>query len=340
MPISRSCWPDQMRVALIGGTRFIGRAIAEDLFGAGHSLLVLHRGQTEPEDLPTVEHLHVDRAQIGERASELAAFSPDAIVDCRALTGGDARSAIEAMPERARRVVLSSIDVYRAYESLRAGVQTDPVPLDETAPVRTKRYPYRGEVEGMDDYEKLDVEQEYLAVGATVLRLPMVYGERDYQRREEFVLRRVRAGRRRIPVGPATWITCLGYVREVARAVRLAVESEHVGGEVLNICQAPTWPVGLWAERILEAAGWDAELVKVPEETLPDDLGMTGSLSQHLMADPRKARELLGWTHADPEGCLRASVAWHMANPPPDEYPDFSQDERALLAAGVRIAGL
>ena len=37
-----------MRVIVLGGTRFIGRAVAEALVTAGHEPLVCHRGTTEP----------------------------------------------------------------------------------------------------------------------------------------------------------------------------------------------------------------------------------------------------------------------------------------------------
>ena len=55
----------------------------------------------------------------------------------------------------------------------------------ETSNVRDEKYPYRGQIPGMDDYDKLDVEEIYLAAGATVLRWPMVYGPNDGQRRED-----------------------------------------------------------------------------------------------------------------------------------------------------------
>ena len=46
----------------------------------------------------------------------------------------------EAVPpgDDRRLVVLSSMDVYRAYGSLHAGAVSDAVPLDETSPVRTE----------------------------------------------------------------------------------------------------------------------------------------------------------------------------------------------------------
>ena len=53
-----------VRVIVIGGTRFIGRASVELLVARGHRVLVVHRGQWEPSDLVEVEHLHVDRAEL------------------------------------------------------------------------------------------------------------------------------------------------------------------------------------------------------------------------------------------------------------------------------------
>jgi nucleoside-diphosphate-sugar epimerase len=275
----------------------------------------------------------MDRSELPERGGELAAFGPDALIDCRALSRQDARTTRGAVPDGIRLVVLSSMDVYRAFGSLLVGEVTDAVPLDESAPVRSNRFPYRGRGPEFEDYEKLDVEEEYLERGGVVCRLPMVYGERDYQTREEFVLRRVRAGRRRIPFGPGSWLTCLGYVGEVARAVRLAMETEQAGGQVFNVAQRTTWQVRLWAERILEAVGWEAELVRVPAEVLPEDLGVTKGHGQHLLADTAKAAHILGWVHDDPEPCLRRSVEWHLANPPEDADADFSSDDIALEAA-------
>ena len=38
-----------MRVAVIGGTGFIGRAIVAELEAAGHAVLVVHRGERESD---------------------------------------------------------------------------------------------------------------------------------------------------------------------------------------------------------------------------------------------------------------------------------------------------
>jgi len=319
-----------LRIAVLGGTRFIGRAAVEELAAHGHDLLVIHRGELEPEGLPEAQHLHTDRAALHAHREGLAAFRPDAALDCRALTRADAENAIAALPEGIRLVVISSMDVYRAFGAVNEGRETDPVPIDEDSPVRSKRYPYRNLVPDRHDYDKLDVEDVYLPLGATSLRLPMVYGERDYQRREEYILRRVRAGRKRIPFGAGTWLPSRGYVRDIARGIRLALESSAAAGEALNLCEDRTHSVGLWSRMILEAAGSDADLVRVADAALPADLEETGSLAQHVLATSRKARSLLGWSTTDPAECLRASVTWHLANPPDQPDLDFSADEAAL----------
>jgi nucleoside-diphosphate-sugar epimerase len=319
-----------LRIAVVGGTRFIGRAAVEELAAAGHELLIVHRGATEPEGMPEAQHLHADRAELPDHKAELAAFRPDAALDCRALTRADAENVVAALPAATRLVVVSSMDVYRAFGAVNLGTETDPVPIDEDSPVRSERYPYRHLVPDRYDYDKLDVEDVYLPRGATSLRLPMVYGERDYQRREEYILRRVRAGRTRIPVGAGKWLACRGYVRDLARGIRLTLESDVARGEALNLCEDRTYSVGLWSRMILDAADSDAELVRVADDVLPPDLEETGSPSQHVLATARKAKSLLGWSTTDPSECLRASVAWHLANPPEQPDPDFSPDDRAL----------
>jgi len=319
-----------MRVAVLGGTRFIGRAIVEDLVEAGHDVMVVHRGTTEPADLPEVIHLHAARAELPSVAGELRGFRPEGVIDTIAMTAADARAALDVLPVGPRLVVLSSMDVYRAYAALLDGTVSDPVPADETSPVREQRHPFRGQGSGMDDYEKLDVEELYLERAAAVCRLPMVYGEHDGQRREEFVLRRVRAGRVQIPFGPGGLLTTRAYVGDVAAGVRLALESDHSPGEVFNLGERRTATVELWARMILHAARAEAELVRVPDEALPDDLGLSGDVKQHLLCDSAKARTVLGWEDRDPMDALRRSVAWHLAHPPAGDDPGFDADEAAL----------
>jgi nucleoside-diphosphate-sugar epimerase len=326
-----------MRVMVLGGTRFIGAAIVEELHAHGHELLVVHRGEHEPADLPELEHLHAQRQDLPHLRGPVGDFDPEAVVDNCAYSAADAETTLAAIGDDVRLLVVSSMDVYRAFGAVLAGTETDPLPIDETSPVRLDRYPYRGRPHpsaDTDTYEKLDVEAAYLAREATVCRLPMVYGERDHQRREEPLLRRARAGRERVPAGSGGWLWTRGYVRDVAAGVRLALESDATVAEILNLGEARTWSMGLWARHVLEAAGSEAELTRVPDILLPDDLKVLGTIAQHLLVDSSKARDLLGWTETDPHEALARSVAWHLANPPESADAGFEADDRALAAAG------
>ena len=325
-----------MRVVILSGTSFVGRAICAELVARGHELLVVHRGQTEPPDPAPATHLHAERAAWPEHRAEIAAFRPDAAVDVSALDGPGADSALRALPEGLRLVVLSSVNVYRAYASARAGIHTDPVPLTEQSALRTTRH-----LDG-PEWENLDIEARYLPAGATVLRLGAVYGEHDYQQRLEFVLRRVRARRARIPFGAGTFLFSRIYVGDVATAVAAALERQSTaaagGGELFNIVESATPSIRLLAEQVLAAVGSSAELVTVPDHVLPPDLRITRAGTQALLADAAKARKHLDWQDSDPAQALERTIAWHLRNPPLAD-DDFAPDDAALHhAAPCRVA--
>lgn len=322
-----------MHVAVIGGTGFIGRAIVAELEAAGHAVLVVHRGRREPEDASASEHAHVDRQDVSGLVAAFDRFEVDALVDGIALTARDADDVLTAVPGALRMLALSSMDVYGAFGAVHADAESDPLPLDESSPVRSERYLYRGKIPGMDDYEKLEVEERFLWRGATIIRLPMVYGEHDPQRREEPILRRLRAGRTRIPVGAANWLWTRGYVGELARGVRLALENEAAAGEIFNLGEHRTSTIRAWYEQIVAAAGAQATLVPVEQASLPPDLRLSGMFRQHLLVDSSKARATFGWVHAEPSRTVPRSVRWHLEHPPAEWDADFSADDAALATA-------
>jgi hypothetical protein len=228
------------------------------------------------------------------------------------------------------------MDVYRAWELILDGGPAEvPVPFDEDGPLRTGRYPYRQRFpDTHHDYDKLDVEPAYLARGGTVLRLGMVYGPHDPQRREEPVLRRVRAGRRTIPTGPGSLLLPRVHVDDAATAIVNTLDRPGAAaGNAFNIAETTVYPVNGWIRAVLAAAGHDADLVRVPDEALPPDLRLTRGVEQQFLASVAKARDRLGWRPRDPGDGIKESTEWHLANPPEEADEDFSADDAALSAS-------
>ena len=98
-----------MRLLLLGGPRFLGRAIADTALAAGHELTFFNRGQTSPELFPEVEKLHGDRARDLEI---LAGREWDAVIDTSGYLPSVVRSSAEALARSNRYCFVSSISVY------------------------------------------------------------------------------------------------------------------------------------------------------------------------------------------------------------------------------------
>ncbi|WP_084774323.1 NAD-dependent epimerase/dehydratase family protein [Nonomuraea candida] len=324
-----------MRVLILGGTGFTGRRITHRLAERGDEVLVVHRGGTRAELPPGVRFLHTDRRSLADHAARVKEFAPEAVVDAYALTAADVDAVLPVLPE-VPTVVLSSVDVYQAFVGLNTGRELSPVPLDESSELRHDRHPYRdANLPGIPaDYDKLDVEERWLPRGAVVLRLPMIYGPHDGQRREDIILRRVRAGRDRIPVGAANLLWTRLHVDDLASAVLAALDHRAADGQVLTIGESSTVTVGGWFRQILAAAGSPAQLVRVPDDALPPALALTGAPAQHILVSSARATALLGWTAGDPAVRVAESVRWHLANPSPVPWSEeeAAADDAALAS--------
>ena len=67
-----------MKVLVLGGPKFLGRAMIEAALAGGHEVTLFNRGQTNPEVFPEVERLRGDR---DGGLGALASRNWDAVVD-------------------------------------------------------------------------------------------------------------------------------------------------------------------------------------------------------------------------------------------------------------------
>jgi nucleoside-diphosphate-sugar epimerase len=319
------------RVLVIGGTRFMGPHLVRLLCDQEHEVAVFHRGQSSATLPPGVLRIQGDRNRLADYAADMLAFRPEVVVDMICVNAAQEHALLDVFAGAAKRVVLaSSCDVYKAY-GVAIGTEPEsyglePVPLTESSPVRSKLYPYRLEqpraandpAKVYDDYDKIPCEQAVLnhpALAGTVLRLPMVFGPRDYQHRLHEYLAQMDSGVAEIKLNPAlhAWRDCRGYVTDMAHALALCAVNDKAAGRVYHVGEPANYSEGEWVECLGQAAGWHGRVVA--DDTAPPPDGLNAQ--QHLSIDSSAIRAELGYTEQTAiEEALAATVVWERANPP------------------------
>jgi nucleoside-diphosphate-sugar epimerase len=343
------------RVLVVGGTIFVGPSVVRQLAQAGHEVAIFHRGEHEIAQPDGVLHIHGDRDRIAEHRDAIARFAPETVVDMRAMTEAQARAVADAVRGIARRlVVVSSMDVYLAYGRLHGTEPGPPLepPFDEDSPLREKLFVYRGHwplptppPAWNDDYEKILVERVAMndaSLAGSVVRFPMVHGERDAQRRFFRIWKRIADGRRAILMSEkeAAFRSSRTHVDNAGHAVALVATDERAASRVYNVGEPDALPWSEWARLIGRQMTWGGQLVIRPSDELPAHLRDSRSdiWEHHLVADTTRIRRELGYREVvSREEGLRRALAWYAADPPPDPTAAGNLDYEAEDAALVTI---
>ena len=99
-----------MRLLILGGTKFLGRAATEAALARGHEVTLFNRGQTNPELFPNAAKIHGDREH---DLSLLNGRSWDAVIDPSGYVPHTVRASAEALDDAVDYYLyVSSISVY------------------------------------------------------------------------------------------------------------------------------------------------------------------------------------------------------------------------------------
>lgn len=246
-----------MELLVLGGTRFLGRAVAEAALGRGHAVTCLARGTAPPPD--GVTFVRADR----DEEDGLAALSGrpwDSVVD------------VTLHPVHVRRAVRDLTTAHWVFVST-ANVYADdawPEP-DESAPLVDPLDADR--MEGMETYggAKVACEQAYLTSGtaAAVVRAGLIGGPGDASGRSGYWPWRFAH-----PVGDEVAVpddpdlpTALVDVRDLADWIVLAAEHRLEGP--FNVT-GPTTPLSQVLTTAAEVAGTTARARPIPAAVLAE----------------------------------------------------------------------
>jgi 2'-hydroxyisoflavone reductase len=245
-----------VKLVLLGGSRFLGRAIADAALGRGHQLTFFNRGMTNPDLYPEVERL------IGERAGDLGVLRNgdwDAVVDSSGYLPRDVRASAQALSRVGLYCFVSSISVYADFS----------VPVDEDSRVAELGELSDDEVTN-ESYGPLKALCEQAVVDvfgerALIVRPGLITGPHDPTGRFTYWPHRFARGGEVLAPAPADKPTQSIDVRDLGEWI-VSVCERRVSG-VFNA----THPGFTWSELLRtcnDVAGGNAEVTWVAPEFL------------------------------------------------------------------------
>ncbi|MGI9492864.1 MAG: NAD-dependent epimerase/dehydratase family protein [Geminicoccaceae bacterium] len=262
-----------MKSLVVGGTGFLGGAIAEAALEAGHDVTVLSRGRAQRALSQELRMLQGDRfgdlkVLAGERFDlvfDTCGYTPDAVEQLLQVVGSKLK----------RYIFISSISVYCDYSKPHLS-ETDPVPTATNADfdvARTVSIEQRASAASYGrSYGPLKraceiVAQDRLGDRAILLRAGLLVGKGDYTDRLTWWVRRIdQGGRIPVPASEDSRFQMIDVRDAAAFTIRAAVE-ERSGPYNLT---CPTIQLSTLFNEIIEISGATAELIWVSERKLQE----------------------------------------------------------------------
>ena len=242
-----------MRLLLLGGPKFVGRALIEAALERGHEVATFNRGQTNPDLFPDVEKLHGDR---DGGLDPLRGRAWDAVVDTSGYVPGIVRKSAQVLAEAVGAYAfVSSVSYYADYREPRReedpGAQLGDMPSDRLL----EDYSNYGALKALCE----QAVQTVFADRALIVRPGLIVGPHDPTDRFTYWPRRAERGGPILAPAPPEQPVQMIDVRDLAGWILHLLEGGN--GGVFN---ATSPPRALTFGSILEASG-ATEVVWVDE---------------------------------------------------------------------------
>lgn len=270
-----------MRVLVLGGTRFLGRAVVAASLARGHEATLFNRGQTSPELFPEAERLRGDR---DGGLEALRGREWDAVIDPSGFVPRVVRDSTELLRDSVGRYIfVSSISVY----------QTRPPGFDEDAPVIELEDPsiedFRSSPEAYGGLKALceRVVADAFPESHANVRAGLIVGPHDPTGRFTYwPLRLARGGTVLAPGSPSRRVQFVD-VRDLGEWM-VGVAEKGTYGTFNATGPDPPVTMGELLDACGEAGGAESELVWVDEAFLVEhDVGMWMELPLWLSESER-----------------------------------------------------
>jgi len=296
-----------MRILILGGTRFVGRAIADACLAEGHDLTLFHRGRSGPNLFPDCKHM------IGDRDCDLSLVANedwDAVVDCCGYVPRIVRKSVQALSGHAHRYVfISTISVYK---------EADVDSIDEDSDRIELADPTTEVIDG-ETYGGLKAlcEDEIAAFEGPgmIIRPGLVAGPNDPSDRFSYWVMRAAQGDFLVPDDSVGFVQYVDARDLASFVVKVAAKGDSLTANAVGPRDSLTW--AKFASTLAEVGGgsavfadadWLAEQGVAPWVDVPLWLGSEGPLSMTRVSSKRGQQ--LGLEFRPLAATIRDTLQW------------------------------
>lgn len=175
-----------MKILVLGGTRFFGQKLVEQLLAAKHEVTIVTRGMSENPFGDQVKHIKVDRKDAAAFKAALANKEFDVVYDNICYSPNEAKQLCEIFNGSIQKLIFTStLSTYEANGKPHAEEDFNPY----TYEIRMGDTPEFTYGEGKRQAEA--VFYKYAEFPVVAVRFPIVMGEDDYTRRLHFHVERI-----------------------------------------------------------------------------------------------------------------------------------------------------
>ncbi len=267
-----------MKVLVMGGTRFNGLALVQELYKHGHEVTILNRGVSEAPVPNGVRRLTADRNDPAALAAALGDEEWDCVQDISGYNLEQVRNLVELVKNRTGHYIFASSTVSYAANRI--------LPIRETSAV--------DDTPRQNEYARNKLECERYLFGlhrserfpATSVPFSMVFGPNNIiPDREQRMFQRLLQGRTLLVPGDGTTVGMIGHVDDEARALRMMMGKPITFGKRYNLTGKDAYTDDGYIDTFAEVVGVEPKRVYVPPAVMDEfwdsgDAATVGRASQ------------------------------------------------------------
>lgn len=252
-----------MKILVMGGTRFNGLHLVQELVRCNHDVSILNRGLTQSPVPREVRRLYADRKEHQQLKEVLKQEEFDVIYDISAYVLEDVQSIVDICEGRVGHYIFASSTVVYAASKI--------LPITEDFPVdrSPNQSDYASNKLTCEDFLMKAYRQRHFPV--TVARFSMVFGpDNALPNREQRMFIRLVRNRKVLIPGRGTTLSQIGHVDDQARALRMMARNPRTYGEIYNITGKDYFSDEGYVDTCAKMVGIEPQKIFVPADVMDE----------------------------------------------------------------------